>query len=446
MSSKLSRRDFIRYSAAGAAGAILVPSALSAATQTGSRKTAVNDTITLGAIGLGQQAMGLVRGFMNIPGVRVVAGADLYDIKRQRFEARVKKFYADSKQRVDVKTYERYEDLLARTDIDGVVIATPDHYHAIIAIAACRAGKDVYLEKPMTFTIYEGQQLVKAVRENTRILQVGSQQRSDAEFLHVSNFLREGRLGPISLVKVNVGDPPAPKPYDLPAQPVPAGLDWNRWLGPLSEKFHYNEQLDPPISLDPEENEKYWGAWRWYQGMGGGYMTDWGAHMFDIAQWSLGKDRSGPVEIIPPGVSFHDKLTYKYDNGIVMTQEPFDGRKQGCKFYGEGGWIQVQRGEVLASDPAFLPGPEAARTDDYGVPFETRSPHLERFIRSMRSRRDPNVPVEVGHSSCSVCTLGNIAFELGRTIEWNPIVEKFRGGDPEATALLHYKYRDGYSL
>jgi predicted dehydrogenase len=444
MASKLSRRDFIRFSAAGAAGAILVPSTLAAAVvpQRGARRTAANDTINIGFIGLGQQSRHLTGGFLSISGVRVVAGADLYDVKRLRFEQRVKKHYADAGQRVDVKTYDRYEDLLARPDIDAVVIATPDHYHAIIAIAAARAGKDIYLEKPMTFTIFEGQQLVKAVRDNARILQVGSQQRSDAEFIHVANLLREGRLGKISRVKVNVGDPPAPRPYDLPAQPVPAGLDWDRWLGPLSENFHYNEQLNPPISLDPEENEKIWGAWRWYKGMGGGYMTDWGAHMFDIAQWSLGKDRSGPVEIIPPGVEWYDRLAYKYDNGTVMTLEQFDGGKQGCKFYGEGGWIQVQRGEVLASDPAFLPVAGATQSE---LAYETNVPHMETFIRSIRSRRDPNVPVEIGHSSCTVCTLGNIAFELGRAVKWNPIVEKFMDDD-EATKLMHYAYREGYSL
>jgi predicted dehydrogenase len=422
---------------------MLMPSALAAAPQARAKKTGANDTVNLGFIGLGQQAMHLMRGFISIPGVRVVAGADVYDIKRNRFEKRVKQYYADAKQKVDVKLYHRYEDILARPDIDGVVIATPDHYHAVIAIAACRAGKDVYLEKPMTFTIYEGQQLVKAVRENNRILQVGSQQRSSAEFLHVANFIREGKLGKIHRVKAYLGEPAAPRPYDLPEQPVPAGLDWDLWHGPLTKKFHFNNDLNPLISLSPEENEKVWGAWRWYQGIGGGHMTDWGAHMYDIAQWALGKDRSGPVEIIPPGTGWHDYLTYKYDNGVVMTLQRFDGGKQGCKFYGDGGWIQVMRGEVLASDEAFLPG--AAKADD-GVAYETNAGHAETFINSMRSRRDPNVPVEVGHSSCTVCTLGNIALELGRPLHWNPIVEKFVGGDPEATALLHYKYRDGYSL
>ena len=442
MSSKLSRRDFIRFSAAGAAGAILMPSALTAAAQSNTRKTVASDTVTLGAIGLGRQGIGLVEGALNQSGVRVVAGSDVYEIKRQRFEQRVKKHYAATGQKVDVKTYERYEDLLARPDIDGVIIAVPDHYHAIIAIAACRAGKDVYLEKPMTLTIFEGQQLVKAVRDNARILQVGSQQRSSPEFLHVANFLREGKLGKLSRVRVNVGSPAAPIPYDLPAQPVPAGLNWDKWLGPISDKFHYNEKLAPPISLDPVSNERGWAQWRWYQGMGGGMMTDWGAHMFDIAQWALGKDRSGPVEIVPAGYSYYDHLTYTYDNGIIMTLQPFDRGKSGCKFYGEGGWIQVCRGEVLASDPAYLPGPESANE---GEVYETNKSHMETFIDSIRSRKDPNVPVEVGHSSCTVCSLGNIAFALGRPLQWNPIVEKFVNDD-EATQQLHYQYRQGYSL
>ncbi len=440
MCSKLSRRDFIRFSAVGAAGAMLVPSVLTAATPPQAKKAGANDTINLGFIGLGQQAMYLLNGFLRVPGVKVVAGADLYDVKRQRFEHRVKNHYSQAKQKVDVKLYDKYEDLLARTDIDGVVIATPDHYHAIIAIAACRAGKDVYLEKPLTFTIFEGQQLVKAVRDNARILQVGSQQRSSAEFLHVANFLREGKLGKVSRVNVWVGGGPYPRPYDMAEQPVPAGLDWDRWIGPLP-KIHYNERLNPPVSLDPVVNERYWAEWRYIKETGGGLMTDWGAHMFDIAQWALGKDRSAPVEIIPAGYSYHEYLTYKYDNGIVMTLQDFGGG-QGCKFYGDNGWIQVRRGRVAASDPSFMP-PERG-TQDEGA-YETNESHVETFISSMRSRKDPNVPVEIGHSSCVVCTLGNIAHDLGRPIQWNPIVEKFVD-DAEATAKLHYQYRPGYSL
>lgn len=441
--TKISRRDFLKFSAIGAAGALLVPSGLSAATSQGSKsKSSANDTINIGFIGLGQQAMHLLNGFITIAGVRVVAGCDVYDIKRARFEKRVKDYYTNKgEKKCTVDLYEDYQELLDRPDIDAVVIATPDHQHALIAIAACKAGKDVYLEKPLTLTIYEGQQLRKAVRKYNRILQVGSQQRSDAEFIHAANLCREGELGKINLIKVHVGG--SPTPYTLPKQEVPAGLNWDKWLGPLSEKFYYNSDLNPIITLEPEQNEQLWGAWRWYKGMGGGLMTDWGAHMFDIAQWAMGKDgNGGPVEIIPAGYSYYDHLTYKYDNGTTVTEQEFDGGKQGVKIYGDNGWIQVCRGEFLASDPKFMPKIQQEASD---MPYETKVGHYQTFINSIRSRIDPNVPVETGHTSCTVCNLGNIANELQRPVVWNPIVEKFIN-DPEATALLHYEYRPGYSL
>ena len=224
--SKLTRRDFLKVSALGAAGAVLMPSALAAAPKSAKKKSSANDTIGIGFIGLGQQAMHLLAGFLTIDGVRVLAGCDVYDVKRARFEKRVKKYYAEHGQKCKVDLYEDYQDLLARDDIDAVVIATPDHQHALIAIAACRAGKDIYLEKPLTLTIYEGQQLRKAVREHCRILQVGSQQRSDAEFIHAANLVREGELGRIELIKVHVGG--SPTPYTLPRQEVPAGLNWDK--------------------------------------------------------------------------------------------------------------------------------------------------------------------------------------------------------------------------
>ena len=191
--SKLSRLDFIRYSALGAASTLIVPRSVSAAVAPKkAKKGDANDNINIGFIGLGQQAINLMNGFITIEGVRVVAGADVYDIKRNRFEQRVNKYYSDKGIKNKLDIYVDYQDILARPDIDAVVIATPDHWHAIMAIDACKAGKDVYLEKPLTFTIYEGQQLVKAVRENNRVLQVGSMQRSLTEFKHAANLVREG--------------------------------------------------------------------------------------------------------------------------------------------------------------------------------------------------------------------------------------------------------------
>ena len=440
------RRDFLRASALGAAG-IMMPAGIisaSAAPAAAKKKTA-NDKINMGFIGLGQQATYLLSGFMSMDDVRVVAGCDVYDIKRDRFVHRVTKYYQEKgEKKVKVDVYEDYQDVLARPDIDAVVIAVPDHQHAIIAIAACKAGKDVYLEKPLTLTIYEGQQLVKAVRKYNRILQVGSQQRSSDEFFHAATLAREGELGKIQKVKVFVGrndvnpDTGAPMPCKLPRMEVPAGLNWDKWLGPLPTSVYYHSDLDPIVSN--EENEKLWGAWRWYKVTGGGLMTDWGAHMFDIAQWALGKDGSGPVEIIPPGYSFYDSLTYKYDNGVIVSEEPFDGKTPGVKIYGEDGWIQVSRGNFKASDKKF-DMKKAAADDD--VPYETKVGHHRKFIEAIKSRIDPNVPVEVGHSSCTVCNLGNIAMELGRPVEWNPIVQKFMH-DPEATKLMHYDYRPAY--
>ena len=396
----------------------------------------VDGDIKLGFIGLGRQSMFLLSGFLQIPGVQAVAGCDVYGIKRTRFEKRVNEFYTKAGKEVKVETYEKYQDLLNRKDITAVVIAVPDFSHAMIAIAACKAGKDVYLEKPMTFTIKEGQELRKVVRETGRILAIGSQQRSDPNFQHAVNLVQSGAIGLIKTVNAYVGAPPTP--YNLPEEPLPADLNWDLWLGPLTENIHYNNQLNPPISLNPEENEKFWGGWRWYKEMGGGFTTDWGAHMFDIAQWGLGMDKNGPVEISPIGDGT-EYMMFKYANGTVMTSEPFNENKtKGVKFWGETGWIEVAREYFNASDPKFNP-PESAATEG---PYETKIPHQVNFIEAVKSRKDPVVPVETGHSSCTVCTLGNIACELKRTIKWDPAPETFiDDADGAATKLLHYEYR-----
>jgi Predicted dehydrogenases and related proteins len=442
----MQRRDFLKFSALGAAGT-MIPGGLFTAAAAPAPKAAKKDTskLNLAFIGLGQQAMYLLGSFIAMDDVRVVAGCDVYDVKRSRFVKRVTDYYkGKGEKKVKVDVYEDYQDVLARPDVDAVVIAVPDHQHAIIAIAACKALKDIYLEKPMTLTIYEGQQLVKAVRKYGRILQIGSQQRSSEEFLHAANLAREGRLGKIERVKVYVGrnlDPDSGSPVEckLPKMEVPAGLNWDKWLGPLPESVYYHSDLDPIVS--DTENEKLWGAWRWYKVSGGGLMTDWGAHMFDIAQWAIGKDLNGPVEVIPAGYSYYEHLTYKYDNGIIMTEEPFKGNQAGVKIYGTKGTIAVWRGGFECSDPSLE---MKAAKDNGDVPYEAKAGHHRAFIEAVKNRVDPNVPVEIGHSSCVVCTLGNIAHELGRPIVWNPIVQKFMD-DEEATKMLHYEYRSGYS-
>lgn len=432
----VSRRRFLNTALVGAAGLAVLPGLVTSCAQ-----KVVDTDIKLGFIGMGRQAMFLLNGFIQIPGVKVVAGCDVYGIKRQRFEKRVSEFYAKAGKEVKVETYEKYEDLLKREDINAVVIATPDHTHAMIAIAACKAGKDVYLEKPMTFTIKEGQELVKVVRENNRILGIGSQQRSDPNFQYAVNLVQSGALGQIERVNAYVGAPP--KPYDLPEEPIPADLNWDLWLGPLPQNIHYNHELNPPISLDPPKDEDIWGAWRWYKEMGGGFTTDWGAHMFDVAQWGLGMDGSGPVEISPIGDGT-EFMSFTYANGVVMTSEPFDEKlTKGVKFWGKDGWIEVARGYFNASDPKFMP----EKKEEQEGPYETKIPHQINFIEAVQQRKDPVVPVETGHSSCTVCTLGNIACELKRTIKWDPATQTFvDDADGAATQMMHYEYRTGWKL
>ena len=428
MTNKLTRRNFLGKSMAGIASVSIAPHLFAFGTP-------ANDVIRIGVIGPGKRGINLTRAFMDIEGVQLVAGSDVYGRKRQRFEKVVKDYYADKKLPAEVKTYEHYHDLLDRPDIDAVVIVTPDHWHALNAIDAVKAGKDVYLDKPMTFTIREGQALRQVVRDHKRVFGIGSQQRSDPEFQHAVKKVQEGAIGRIQKINAHVGDPPTV--YNLSQEPIPADLNWDLWLGP-SPYVHYNPELAPPISLDPPEEEQFWAGWRWYKELGGGFTTDWGAHMFDIAQWGIGMDGRGPIEIIPAGYKDTPYLTYIYDNGVVMTEEPFDENKtKGVKFWGNDGWIEISRGFFKGSTPALAP--------EVNQDNQVSHIHQRNFIEAVRARKDPQVPVEVGHSSCTVCTLGNIAYELGRPVRWNPDAETFVN-DPEAEKHMHREYRSGYEL
>lgn len=431
--SQSSRRKFLGASALSAAGFSLLPHLSFATSPKPVGTLAAGSKVRLGFIGLGRQSYGILHGMMNIPQVEVIAGCDVYGVKRQRFQQAVSKRYGKSPDQIPV--YEKYQDLIARDDVDAVVIATPDFWHALIAIDACHAKKDVYLEKPLTYTIKEGQALVKAVRDNSVVLAVGSQQRSETNFQYAVRMVQKGHIGKITQVKANVGQPTSPKPYDLPQEQIPEDLNWDLWLGPI-KPVAYNHELNPPISVSPEKNEDIWGAWRWYWETGGGLMTDWGAHMFDIGQWGIGMDRHGPVEISPETAT--SPLTFRYENGIVMTAEPFDGDTRGVRFIGENGWIQVSRGGFKSSDPS-LAVPEQEKS------LVEAPAHYVDFIESVVRRKDPIAPVEIGHSTCTVCTLGNIANKLQRKLKWDPANQTFPK-DKEAAKLLHYNYENGYRL
>jgi predicted dehydrogenase len=421
------RRDFLKAAAGAAAVAGLpgvVPSSVFGA-------QAPSERITLGFIACGKQSQHLMRAFLNSPGTQVVAACDVDKLKLERSsKGIVDKFYADKKvaSYKGCDTYHDFRDVLARKDIDAVVISTPDHWHAAISIAACQAGKDIYCEKPLTQTIAEARAMVDAVRKYNRVFQTGSMQRSSREFRFACELVRNGYIGDIKHVTVGVGGPPEDKP--LEAQPVPDYLDWDMWVGPAMWRS-YNAELAPHISFDGFPH------WRYHSYYGGGGMTDWGAHHFDIAQWALGMDKSGPVEIIPPDGKDVKVLTYKYGNGIPMTRD----NANGVLFEGATGKVEVNRG-YLKTWPDNLKD-QAIGADKVRL-YESRN-HYTDWLDAIRKRSEPICDVAIGASSVTVCHLGNIAYKLQRPLKWDPKREVFLGDD-EANRLVSRPYRSPWYL
>lgn len=440
-SNGITRREFLGLSALGLASFTILPSWAVNGT-----RIAPSDRVVLGFIGVGRQGVSDFHSFSKCPGVQVAGCSDVDSIKRDRFKGIITDWQKSSKISGRCETYEFYEDLLDRKDIDAISIATPDHWHALAAIHACQSGKDVYCQKPLTYTITESLAMVKAVRQNNRVLQVGSQQRSGEEFQKAIELVRTGAIGHIDKVYARIGEPPAP--LNLPEMAIPENLNFNQWLGPLNDpNVHYHPDLCPPISY-PELKEKGgWGAWRYYKETGNGYTGDWGAHMYDIAQAALGMDGSGPVEYIPVGYNGTKYATMKYANGIIMTEQPFRDDKpddKGVNFVGDKGWVKVSRGYIECSDPSLLKKEEKKVGEGM---YEVSSPHMQNFIDCVRSRQNPIAPVEVGCSTNIVCCLNNIAFELGRPVKWDPATVSFvNDKEAEAHRLYGYQYRNPYQL
>jgi len=385
---------------------------------------APSDLISFGFIGNGRQANGLRNSFLKTGLVQITAASEVYPDKSRFWLDGVNKFYAEKSEQQTyngVKTYGDFRELLAQKDVDAVVIATPDHWHGVHAVKAAESGKDIYCEKPLSLTIREGRAMVEATRKNKRVFQTGSMQRSWPEFRQTAELVRNGYIGDITAVKVSVGGPPVP--YDLPAQPMPEGLNWDMWLGP-NAFANFNSDIAPPLTAE------FWPKWRNYREFGGGGMTDWGAHMFDIVQWALDKDDSGPVEITPPNGNDVKFLTYRYDNGITMTHEDF-GVTNAIRFIGTKGQIDVQRRKLETSDPLL----KDKVIGDHEKKVYFSDNHYMDFLNAIKTRKNPICDVEIGHRTATVCTLGNIAYELKRPLRWDPRKEKFRK-DPEATAKL----------
>jgi predicted dehydrogenase len=321
-----------------------------------------------------------------------------------------------------VGVYKDFRDLCDRQDIDAVLIAVPDHWHALTSIYAMESGKDVYCEKPLTLTIAEGQAMVKAARRYGTVFQTGSQQRSDNRFRLACELVRNEKIGKLVRVDTHIGGIDGGS-WQQPTTPPPE-LDWNFWLGPA-----------PYADYTP--NRCHY-QFRWFTDYSGGKMTDWGAHHNDIAQWGIGADGSGPVKVSGKG-TFHENgphdvpgefdVTYTYENGVVL--ECHSQGENGAKFTGEDGWVFVSRGEIRASDPEIL----KTKFSSSDTRLYVSRDHHDNWLDCIQSRERPICDVEIGHRSCTICHLGNIAMQLGRELKWDPAAEQFVD-DEQANRLV----------
>ena len=357
-----------------------------------------------------------------------------------------------------MSTHMDYREILARDDIDGVVLSLPDHQHAEIALAAIRAGKDVYLQKPFTMTHEESVILRDAVVKSGRILQVGSQQRSwnqSQQFRKGCEFVRSGRVG--RLKAVEIGLPIDPTKPDDPEQPIPANLNYDAWLGPTPKVYYTEQRVHPQSGYDRP-------GWLRNESYCLGMITGWGAHHFDTAHWGMDMESSGPVKVEGRGTfptnsiwnvhgEYHVELTYPGD--IKMTVS--DKLPNGVKFIGDEGWIFVsreQQGGQTSSDPAMratelqpLDASDPKLLDPNGVTvkFLESSSHHKNWLDCMKSRQQPLAPATVAHSANTACILSWIAMKLGRPLRWDPKAEKVEN-DAEATAMLSRPERAPYGV
>lgn len=426
----LSRRNFLKCSAAGLAFPFIVPRSVFG-------RNAPSNRINTAIIGIGAQGRGHLGHMLGHSELQVLGVCDVHGGRAEHYRDDANKRYAGKTGTASyngVRSFIDFREMFATLgSLDAVVIATPDHWHGLPAVAACEAGLDVYCEKPLGHTFHESRAMADAARRHGTIFQTGSQQRSDSTFRFGAELVRNGRIGKIKEVWVAIGGPP--KLFcDLPADEKPASLNWDLWIGPAPYR---------PYSkvLCPDGWDFGFPNWRGYDEYGGGGQYDFGAHHFDIAQWGLGMDDSGPVDVVAPDGKDIKNLTYTYANGIKMY---VGSRIKGdaTTWVGENGIVSVNRGSFLYTEPASL-------ADERFGPGDIRlynSPnHFQNWVDGIKTRRDPICTAEIGHRTASVCHLGQIAFRLGRKLQWDPKVERFTN-DTEANRLLRREMRAPWTL
>lgn len=407
------RRQFL-------AAALAVPTIIPA------RAFGANERVLTGHVGVGGQ------GTANLKALRKNAVA-LCDVDRGRLALAAKVLELTG---TKPETFSDYRRLLDRKDIDAIVVSTPDHWHALVTVDACKAGKDVYCEKPLGLTIAEGRAMVKAARDHNRVVQTGSQQRSSAEFRRACEIVRSGKLGTIKSVLVGLPACNFASPA-VPDSDPPAELDYDFWLGPAPRR-PYNAKR---VHYD----------FRFFWDYSGGQMTNFGAHHVDIAQWALGRDDSGPVST--EGTATFDpkheyevattcRVTHTYDDGITLVVGQLqEGIPVGVTFLGSEGTLFVNRGKLTSSPPEIA----RAKPSSDAVHLEVSDDHHANFLDCVKTRKPPIADVAIGHRSATICHLGNIAIRAGRKIRWDPKAEAIVG-DEAAAAMLWRPYREPWTL
>jgi predicted dehydrogenase len=448
MSNAISRRSLLK-TAAVAGFPTIVPSSVFG-------QSAPSNRINVGAIGVGRISRGHdLPAIRKYAGARIVAVCDLDANRVALGKQLVNGFYSESgKPYTGTVGYSDYHELLANKDIDAVVISTPDHQHAVIAVNAARAGKDIYLQKPASLTIAEGRHMADAIKKSGRIFQIGSQQRSWKQFHRCCELVRNGRIGEVKHVEVGLpGDPSGP---DAPEMPVPPNFNYDAWLGTTPFAYYTEMRVHPQKGFDRP-------GWLRCEQFGAGMITGWGAHHVDTAHWGMNTELTGPVEIwgtaeFPTSglwnVHGKFKTDARYANGMTMSIS--GDYPNGIKFIGTKGWIFVTRDELATpSDPTSIkPGPPLVASDPKildsvigpnEVHLYQSDEHHANWLDCVRSRKPTAAPVEIAHRACSTCLLHHIAMKAKRKLYWDPAKERFKNDDA-ANAMLARPQRAPYGF
>ncbi len=428
---RLTRRTLL----ARAAGAALAGPVIASATALGAGGArAPSDRINVANIGIRNMGGGHLRALVRNREAQVVAICDVDYNVLDAAKQTVERAYGQATKGGTFKgcfQTRDFREILARPDVDAIVAAVPDHWHGAIAVAACKAGKDVYCEKPLSLTINQGKAMVKAVRRYGRVFQTGTQRRSWATARHVCELVRNGRIGRLQRVTCGVGGWNRQCEPTWQPEPVPPELDYPMWLG--------------PAPWEPYHHLRCHYSFRFVLDYSGGQITNNGAHWSDVAQWAIGADGSGPVEVegtcewpttglftVPKNID----VTATYASGVKVNFKDSGGSP---KFYGTEGWVSLDN---QADPPSILQS--AIKPDEIRL-YASQGSHMDDFLASVRTRRDPAAPVEVGHRSATVCHLGVIAMRLGRKVTWDPVAEQFID-DPEAERFMDRAMRSPWSV